>query len=332
MTATVTVLIPESTRGRVLDEDAMRRLAAIARTRVPDGDAARWDVGALLDGACACLTGWGTPPIDAAALARAPGLCLVAHTAGSIRRLLPLDAVGSRVRVSHAAGVIADAVAEFVLLQALLALRRPDALDRGMREGCAWHDLRERWPGRLLACRTVGVVGAGYVGRAVIRALTALGCRVLVSDPRLSAEDAGRLGVHRRGLDRLLETSEVVSLHAPVLPETTGMIGARELALLPDGAVLINTARAALVDEEALLDALRRRPILAVLDVFGEEPLPRDSPLRSLDNVVLSPHSAGHTVDTHRRQGSTMVDEVDRFLRGAPLRHEIDRAQLASMA
>ena len=330
---TVAVLIPSAMRERILSGAAMRDLAAIGRVRSAGGpQVTAGDLPALLEGATACLTGWGTPQLGEDLLANLPTLRLVAHTAGSVRRLVPPTAMERGLRVSHAAGVIADAVAEFVISQALLGLRSLHEIDRSMKAGGEWMDVRERHLGRLLGARTVGVVGAGYVGRTVIRLLKAFGSRILVYDPLLSEDDATALGVEIRSLDDLIASSDVVTLHAPVLPETRGMIGTAQLARLRDGTLFINTARAALVDEEALLRELRTGRFTAALDVFDQEPLPVDSPYRTLPNVVLSPHAAGHSIDTYHRQGQAMVDEVRSLVRGEPLRYEVTPQMLPTMA
>jgi phosphoglycerate dehydrogenase-like enzyme len=227
------------------------------------------------------------------------------------------------LHVSHAEAIIADAVAEFVTSQALLCLRRLHEIDRDMKTGQDWGDIRNMYPGRLLGSQTVGVVGTGRVGRAVIHLLKAFGCRVLAYDPYLTAEQAAQLGVEPVGLSDLMASVDVVTLHAPVLPETIGMIGQEQLSLLHDNAIFINAARAQLVDEEALLRELESGRIFAALDVYSQEPLPHDSRFRALPNVVLSPHTAGHTIDTHLRQGQAMIDEVQRFIRGEPLRYEV---------
>jgi phosphoglycerate dehydrogenase-like enzyme len=320
---TVAVLLTESTRAMVLSAPAGERLRAIASVRDASGPPAEWNLPDLLDGAVACLTGWGTPPLDDDVLAAAPDLALVAHTAGSIRRLVPQPAVGTRVTVCQAAELIADSVAELVIAQILAGIRELHLLDRGLRDGAAWSDLRVRHPGRLLGARTVGVVGASRTGRAVVGLLRAFGASVLVSDPLLTAEEADRLGVTPADLDTLLRRSEVVTLHAPLLPSTHHLLGRRELGLLPDGALLVNSARGGLVEPTALLDELRSGRIQAALDVFPEEPLPADSPWRDVPNAIVSPHSAGHTVDSHLRQGAAMVDEIERFLRNEPLRYAV---------
>jgi phosphoglycerate dehydrogenase-like enzyme len=124
----------------------------------------------------------------------------------------------------------------------------------------------------------------------------------------------------------------VVALHAPSLPETHHLIDARRLALLPDGAGLVNTARSWLVDEAALLAEVRTGRIDAALDVFDDEPLPTDHPLRGLPNVLLTPHHAAGTVEGRLRQGGIVVDEVERLLRGEGLRHAVTAADLERMA
>ncbi|RUM08894.1 hydroxyacid dehydrogenase [Rhizobium chutanense] len=331
----IAVLLTEKTRRMMLDDAAVAQLNALGDVRWPAGatiDAG--DVEHLLQGAVACLTGWGTPPFNDAARQRHPHLALVAHSAGSIRTLVPARLFDEGLRVSHAASKIAASVAEFVVAEAMLAMRGIHRLHHRLRKGGEWLDVRAAVPQRLLGARTVGIVGAGYVGRAVMRLLVPFGCRVLVVDPFLDDGDAAALGVFKAGLDDMLAQADVVSLHAPVLPETRHMIGARELALLRPGALFINTARAELVDEAALLAEIRSGRIEAALDVFDDEPLPFDSPFRdpALAHVTISPHAAGHTEEAHFSQGRAMVDEIGRLLRREPLHHEVTRAMLDRMA
>ncbi|MDO3435065.1 hydroxyacid dehydrogenase [Rhizobium sp. CBN3] len=334
-TSVIAVLLTEKTRRMMLDDAATAELNALGEVRWPTGaviDAA--DADRLLQGATACLTGWGTPPFDAATRQRHPQLALVAHSAGSIRTLVPARLFDEGLRVSHAASKIAASVAEFVVAEALLSMRGIHRLHAQLRGGGEWLDVRAAVPQRLLGARTVGIVGAGYVGRAVMRLLVPFGCRVLVVDPYLDEREAAALGVVSVALEDALVQSEVISLHAPVLPETRRMIGARELALLRPGALFINTARAELVDETALLAEIRSGRIEAALDVFDNEPLPPDSPFRdpALANLTISPHTAGHTEEAHFAQGQAMVDEIGRLLRREPLRHEVTRAMLERMA
>jgi D-3-phosphoglycerate dehydrogenase / 2-oxoglutarate reductase len=162
--------------------------------------------------------------------------------------------------------------------------------------------------------RTVGLVGYGAVGRLVAGYLQAFGSRILTYDPFLQGDPAPAT---LADLDTLLRESDVVSLHARLCPETQGLIGARELALMKPSAVLVNTARSGLVDEAALVKALSERRIMgAALDVFDLEPLPADHPLLSLPNVTLTPHLAGSTRDGFRNSPVLMAGHLARMLRG----------------
>jgi len=330
----VAVLLTPEMREQLIPADAAVRLAAVATVRAPGPDELSVEaLPRLLDGAVAAITGWGTPPIGAELLDRLPSLRLVAHAAGSVRALLPLNAVEQgRLQVTHSAIHIGEAVAEFVLAQALSFLRHPAELAEAMRRGEPWFDIRHDLLGRHLGAQTVGILGAGYIGRMVIRLFRTFDARVLLFDPFLTDEAAHALGAERRTLAEVLGASDVVSLHVPLLPETRHMIGAAELSLIRDGALLINTARGGLIDEPALVAELRKGRFTAMLDVYETEPLPDDSPLRSLPNAILAPHAAGHSRETYHRQGATQVDEVLRFIAGEPLRTAIAPAAVKMMA
>ncbi|WP_201832596.1 hydroxyacid dehydrogenase [Microvirga zambiensis] len=331
---TVVILLTPDMRAKLIPKSAEDRLAEVANVRAPsDGELTPENLPRLLDGAVAAITGWGTPPLDEALLERASSLKLVAHAAGSIRHLIPFPAISERrLQVTHAAIHIGEAVSEFVIAQVLAFLRHPSELAKGMRDNEPWFDLRTRFLGRLLGEQTVGLVGAGYIGRMMMRLFRAFNARVLVYDPYFSEAQAQAMDVEIFDLDQVLQRSDIVSLHVPSLPETRHMIGSAQLTLLKNGALFINTARGAIVDEQALIAELRKGRFTAVLDVYEKEPLPEDSPLRTLPNAILAPHAAGHSYETYLRQGTSAVDEVCRLLSGEPLRHEITKASLATMA
>ena len=278
------------------------------------------------------VTGWGSPQFTSEVLSAADQLRLVAHSAGSIKNLLRLAVLEPAISVTHAASAIAMAVGEMSLLLIMLLLRKPHVCDRELKAGHEWNDIRAQPGGREIVGQRVGVVGAGYTGRYIIKLLRALDVEVWVSDPYLSDARAAELGVRLEPLDELLTRCPIVTLQAPTTQETHHMIGARELGLLQDGAILVNTARSRLIDEDALLAELRSGRIEAALDVFDEEPLPVDSPFRQLDNVVLTPHIAGLSIQARHRQGQTMVDEIERFIGGQPLRYEVTPEMLDIMA
>ena len=186
-----------------------------------------------------------------------------------------------------------EAVAEWTVGAAIAGLRRFEQFDREMKRGTLWPE-RMGVAGQLTGS-TFGIAGLGRVGRLVARFLRPFRTRLLAYEPFMRPEAAAELGVELVDLDALLRSCDAVSLHLRVTPETKGIIGRRELALMKDGALFINSARAALVDNDALRAELASGRLRAYLDVFEPEPPPADDILRRLDNVVLTPHLAGHT-------------------------------------
>lgn len=279
-----------------------------------------------LEGARLCLTQMA--PFTARVFAARPELEMVAVCRGGPVNV-DLDAADhAGVAVAQAPGRNAAAAAEYAVAMILAAARHVPYADAELRDG--------RWRGDLyaydragleLAGATAGLVGYGAIGRIVARVLRAFGAEVLVADPYTDAATAAADGVRLVALDELLRASSVVSLHARLTDETRGLIGARELALLPHGAVLVNTARGGLLDHGPLPDALRsgRLGALAV-DVYDVEPPPEDWPLRGLPTVVATPHLAGATRQTAHRAAAIAAGEAGRFLRGEPLAHPANAA------
>ena len=263
--------------------------------------------------------------------ARAEGatiLVVEADLCGAAVFELPLVAVGScrgdpnnvDVAAASAAGVPvlrapgrnADAVAEAAVGLLLAATRWLVAADRDVRAGEVMRggDIPyQRFRGWQIAGRTAGLVGLGAVGRALRWRLEGLGMRVIAYDPY--ASDASH------SLEDLLAESDVVSLHAPVTPETKGMIGKAQFDAMRDGAVFLNTARAQLHDTDALVAALQSGKLAAAgLDHFEGECLASDHPLCALDNVVLTPHIGGASYDTEANHTSLIAEDLRRLLAG----------------
>ena len=308
----------------------LRRLGALHFITQRDNPTSS-ELAAQIGGFDAVITGWGTPPFTADVLAAADRLRLIAHSAGSIKQLLPAPVFAQGRRVTHAAAALAPPVAETTLLLILLSLRRVHQIDRAFKQD-SWAAARAVGLGSELGGQRVGIIGAGYTGREVIRRLRALDAELWVYDPYLSEADAAALQVQKAGLKQLLCHCPIVSLQAPATAATHRMIGAEQFSWLPDGAIFINTARAHLIDEAALLAELRAGRIFAALDVFEQEPLPADSPLRQLDNLIITPHIASLTRQARRRQGLLIAGEIDRFFTGGNLRYEVSRAMLDTMA
>jgi phosphoglycerate dehydrogenase-like enzyme len=245
--------------------------------------------------------------------------------------MLPPALFERGVAVTHAAAAIAPAVAEMALSLTLMLRRRVPQFVDAMRAG-KWDEAQAIGYGGELSATRVGVVGTGHTGRCFIRMLKAMEAEVWACDPYLTPAHANDLGIRKVELDELMKNCDVVSLQAPSTPQTHRMIGRGQLELLRDGAIFINTARSWLVDEGALLDELRKGRFIAALDVFDEEPLPPQSPFRSLPNVYLMPHVAGGSTQTALRQGRLVVDELSRFFSGKPLQYPVTLSMLETMA
>jgi phosphoglycerate dehydrogenase-like enzyme len=260
-------------------------------------------------------------PVTAAVIARARRLKLVQKIGVGVNTI-DLDAARARgIAVCNLPGTNAPAVAELTLLLMLGALRRVSAFDAATRAGRGWA-LDPAVQDNLfeLGGRTVGLVGAGAVPRALAPVLRALGCRLLYTARAPKADGPGEF----RSLESLLADSDIVSLHAPLTAETARLIDAAALARMKPGAVLVNTARGGLVDQAALVAALRDGRLAAAgLDVFAEEPIDPADPLLALPNVVLTPHIAWLTTGTFDRSFALAAENVRRLAAGEALLHRV---------
>ncbi len=327
MSALVAV-VPEPLMAELFGPDELARLRAAAD--LVEGGFLRVDsLDEVPARARVVISSWGTGPFSSEVLDRLPRLGLIAHIGASVRALVT-DAVFERgVIVTQAGAAMARPVAEVSLAFTLALLHRLPRLHHGLRDG-RWYDAGAVQHELLGA--PIAVIGASRTGRAYLELLRVLGAEPLLVDPTVSAGEAAGLGAELLCLDDALSRARIVALHAPSLPETHRLIGARELALMPDGAGLVNTARSWLVDEAALLRELRTGRIDAAIDVFDEEPLPLDSQFRGLPNVLLTPHRAAGTWEGRRRQGAIVTAEIEAFVAGSPLRHAVDPARLSLMA
>ncbi len=223
------------------------------------------------------------------------------------------------IAVTHLRGNDADEIAEHAIALMLCCLRRIPEMDRALRAG--------QWSAdyiRGARGATLGIVGLGAIGKRTALLGKALGMKVLAWSFGADGGRAAEAGAVRVELDDLLRQADVVSLHLRVSPETRGMFDAKRLALMKTGAVLVNTARAALVDRDALLAALRAGRISAGLDVFHAEPLPAGDELLALPNVVMTPHDGSLMPDVIARGAMTAVVNIENWLNGAPTNLAVD--------
>ena len=288
--------------------DADRRRAALAKAEV-------------------LVSGWGGPRLDDAFLADAPRLEVLLYGAGSVKNIMTDAAWNRGVRVSTAAAANAVPVAEFALSQVLFALKFGWQHVARTRAG-RWETI-DGVPG-VAAGSTIGLVSLGLIARRLVELLRPFEVDVIAYDPFVPADEVRALGVRLASLAEVFSQSHVVSVHAPLLDATRGMIGGDLVRAMRQNATLLNTSRGGVLDQPSVVAALRDRPdVAAVLDVTDpHEPPPAGSPLFALPNVVLTPHVAGSMGGECRRMGRLVLSELRRYAAGQPLQHALtcDRA------
>jgi D-3-phosphoglycerate dehydrogenase len=259
-------------------------------------------------------------PMGAALLESATKLRLI-HKWGIGVDAIDLEAARRLgIGIAITAGANSHAVAEHTIMLMLATLRRLPLVDHALREG-RWLFKEMRVQCQQILGKTVGIVGAGNIGRAVARRLQGFEAKVVYYDPvRVPAELEKGWGLTFLPMDQLLAESHIVTLHCPGGAENHHLIDERAFARMRKGAVLINAARGEIVDERALVEALKSRHLMgAGLDVFEREPLPPDHPLLAFDNVVLSPHTAASVFDNVDRSARHAFGNMLRVLEGTPL-------------
>lgn len=277
------------------------------------------------------FSGWGHPVLDAEFLAAAPRLEAVFYGAGSVRRLVSEAFWERGIRLTTAAALNAVPVAEFTLAQILFSLKRGwHFMTEARRSGEA--GLKREWVPGAYGSR-VGIISLGAVGKLVCRYLQPFDVEILAHDPFAPAQAFQELGVRSVGLDELFSACDVVSLHTPNLPSTRGLIRGDHFRRMKPYATFINTARGDVVRESEMVQALtERKDLWAALDVLAEADQSARAPLLRLPNVAATPHIAGSLDRECRRMGRGMVEELERYLTGRPLRWELTREAAELMA
>ncbi|USS40129.1 D-2-hydroxyacid dehydrogenase [Thermococcus aggregans] len=244
----------------------------------------------------------------------APNLKVIARAGVGLDNIDVEYAKSKGIEIVNAPAASSRSVAELAIALMFNVARKVAFADRKMREG-VW--AKKQCMGFELEGKTLGVVGFGRIGYIVAKIANAIGMNVLIYDVNKNEERAKEVGGKLVELDELLKNSDIVTLHVPLTKETYHMIGERELKLMKPNAILINTSRGAVVDTNALVNALQEGWIAgAGLDVFEEEPLPKDHPLTKLDNVVLTPHIGASTVEAQERAGMEVAEKVVKVLKG----------------
>lgn len=329
------LVMDDQTFASQFDADTLARLSGIARLADPAPVVSLDDprITAILPQVQVLLTSWGCPTLSAADLDRMPALEAIVHAAGSVRGFVPDDVYDRGITVTNAADANAFPVAEYTLAAILADGKHTAWAARSTRARRinTW-SVETHGTGIGNRGRAIGIVGFSRVGRAVVELLKPHRMTVLVADPYADAEEVSAAGAALVPLEELLPRVDVLSIHAPDTPETHGMIGARELAGLTDGVTVINTARGRLLDHDALAAECASGRLSAVLDVTWPEPLPPDSPLWDLDNVVITPHIAGSLGTEVAEMARSAIADLEAIIAHRPPQHAVNPRTIAIQA
>lgn len=286
------------------------------------------ELGKMLSGVDVCVTGWSDACFDENVLKSADSLKLVAHTGGSVATIVSEAFYDRGLKVVSGNWLYAESVAEGVIAYILCSLRELPYYTNEV-QARRWRSERSYNEGLL--DQSVGLVGFGMVARYLARMLEPFRVSIRAYDPFVSDDVLASYGVRRASLEDVVSQSKIISIHAARTPGTYHLISGELLKTIKDGALLVNTARGNIIDEDALAKELSTGRIKAVLDVFEEEPLPADSKLRGLPNVILIPHMAGPTVDRRKYVTLALIEEIENYINGKPLKYSIGREYGLSM-
>lgn len=275
----------------------------------------------------AVITGWGHPTITYD-MVKGTSIKLIVHTGGSVGSLVTPDIYENGIRVLSGNLMYAESVAEGVIAYMLMGLRRlPDYVYR-IKDG-GWHEAGDFSKGLL--DRTVGLIGFGTISKFLVEKLQVFNVKLkLYSSYPIDKEILDKYNAQQVSLEEALQC-DIVSLHSSMNERTRGMIGAEQFKLIKDGALFLNTARGRVVDEPAMIEALKENRFDAVLDVYYSEPLEADNPLRTLKNVYCMPHMAGPTIDRRPIITMRLIDNLMLYAEGKEMPLEIDSKYAARM-
>ena len=326
----ISLIHSEELLKRVHSQRSLDKLRCLGDLVINHADASPEAVKAAIAGADIAVTSWGNTTLTEDILDMCPNLKLVVHAAGSVKPIVS-DALWERgIRLTASPKPLGMGVAETALGLAITASKNVYNLNTSMHGG-NWAEGKNEV--RELYEITVGVISAGWVGRHFIKLLQNFDVDVLLYDPFVTDAQAEAMGCKKADLETLLKTSDIVSVHAPSIPATNHMLNAETLKWMKKDALLINTSRGTLIDEKALYDHMVAGNLkYACLDVFDPEPPAADHPLRTLPNVILTPHLAGLVTNGQRRIGMHAAQEIERFLKGEKMECEVTKDMLATMA
>lgn len=275
------------------------------------------------------VTGWGTPCFDKEVMENADCLKLVAHTGGSVNGYVDKATYDKGVRVVSGNVVFAESVAEGVIAYSLAALRKIPHYSARLANG----DWANEFENRGLLERTVGIVGYGMIARFTVQKLSVFRCPVKVFSRHINQAELEQYNMQKADLSEIFSTCDIVSIHSGMTQENYHLVDESLLRSMKPNALLINTARGAIIDEAALCKVLKeRKDLFAALDVYEVEPLPKNHALLSLDNVMLMPHQGGPTIDRRFAVTRSVISDIECFLENKEMSCEISASYASKMS
>lgn len=274
------------------------------------------------------VTCWGTCQYHKVDIEKMPNLKMIAHFAGTVAPVVAQDVFETNVRVISGNDVFAKSVAEGCLCYTLAALRRLEHYMGVMRDGGFKETV---FYNRGLFGKKLGIVGFGAIARHYLNLVSWFDLEVLIYSSHLTNEEAAQYGGRTASLEEIFSECDVISIHASNTPKTQGMITRELLAMMKPDALLVNTARGAVIDEPAMFEMLLDGKFYAALDVYAEEPPAPDAPIRQCKNALLMPHMGGPTMDMRSVVALEVSKDIARMSKGEALQYEISAAAAARM-
>jgi phosphoglycerate dehydrogenase-like enzyme len=302
----------------------------IAEPQTKESIKENWDI---LQEVEVIFSGWGMATMDEEFLSHAPKLKAVFYGAGSIRGFMTEKVWERDIIVTSAYAANAIPVAEYCLATIIMGLKNVPYYGAKLMNGgpANWEKSSKYIHG--VYGTTVGLVSLGMIGKHVLKLLKSFDVNILVYSQSMTKERAKEEGVESVSLEELFKRSHAVSIHTANLPETRGMITGKLIASMPQDATLINSSRGAVIEEEKMIEVLKKRPDLtAIIDVTNPEPPVAGSPLYSLPNVLLTPHIAGSMENECRRMGQYAINDCRNWLENKPMAYHIDKKTFERMA
>lgn len=269
------------------------------------------------------FSGWGMAVMDEAFFEHFPNLKILFYGGGAVNRFVTESVWARKLPITTSNSANGVPVAEYTVAQIIMCLKQAYRANKIIKQQRTF--IR---PSPIIGTyeSTIGIISLGAIGRVVVERLSQYQLKIIAYDPYLTQDQANAIGVHLVSLDALFEQADVVTCHTPWLPETVGMIRGSHFAKMKANAAFINTSRGAIVNEPEMIAALQSRTdLFAVLDVTYPEPPSPESPLYDMENVFLTPHIAGSMDSECRRMGRLVIEELDRWLNGQPLKHLVTR-------